>query len=328
MNATATMDMGRAAVDIDEPSKSAMTFMALPRELRDVIYEDLVGTKYRFDTCQIVNGVPHFSEPPKLSEPESDSVKIIRYDTRIAGHRSVTLGELRHRSRGALYNYPFPPPPSLSLLQTSTRVRDEALDVIYRKGTLLFVLNHPSHAPLSTPQSHILIEHFNNVEIFLDLASIHNHSFYHTYDFRATNLTMQLIQRIADCTSMGGTCTLSTYHGLDSNKLRIYLFDHLICTAAELRVFKKVVLRFGNSLRITGEKLSTKLKAERYYSSSAAHCMYFDFLLEENVRCLGPCEQSYDYEGFFCMTFYPREQLGGSGSSNSEGTELSHYWRE
>lgn len=300
MDATAAKDTDRAAA---ESSKSATSLMAIARELRDHIYEDLVGTKYRFDTYQILIGVPHFSEPPTLSEPKSDSKETSPYDPR----GSMTFGEVRQRAKEICYRYPFPPPASLSILQTSTRMRDEALQVIFQTGTLLFVLNHPSQDPLSTTQSDTLIEHFNNVEIFLDLVSIYSHSLSASDAIRAMKITVSLVQRLADRTSGGGTCTFTTYHFLNP---RWGAFRLLTQHVDELCVFKKVVLRFGNSLRITEEGFagsSAELAAKRCASQEKERSLYDKLALQEHIRCLGPCEKNYDSEGFFCMVFYPKK---------------------
>ena len=312
MDATAIMNNNQAAADIDESSKSATTFMSLARELRDHIYEDLVGTKYRFDTYQILNGVPHFSEPPKLSEPRSDSEKISPDDPT----RAMTCGESRVGSKEVRYEHRFPPPASLSILRTSSKVRDEALQVVYRKGTLLFVLNHPSQDPFSTTQSDVLIKHFNNVEICLDMVSIFSHSISATDAIRSRNITVSLVRRLADCTSEGGTCTFTTYHFRDPRWKIIYPIIH---DAGVLCVFKKVVLRFGHSLRITEDGFtgsSTELVAVRDDTPEGARSLYEKIALDKDIHCLGPCEKSYDSEGFFCMVFYPENQLGGGGCPN------------
>ena len=320
MNATATMNMGRAAVDIDEPSKSAMTFMTLPRELRDLIYENLVGTKYRSDAYQILNGVPHFSEPPRLSEPSSDSSVIFCYDRAVGYYRVMPPNVFRHQSEEVLYKSPFPPRPSLLILQTSIRVREEALHVLYQTGTLLFVLSHPSHFSLLSTQSQELITHFNNVEIFLDLVSIFNHSLEPSDEIRAIRLTMELIERLGDSTSAASTCTLSTYYRLDRDTFETSYFDHLIDTASKLCVFKKVVLRFGNKFRTAEEDYpfpSTELAAKRFSDDEWVVHTYRKVLSNEKSWCLGPCEESYDSEGFYCMVFHPKNHGGGGGSSNS-----------
>ena len=297
----------------------SMDIVALARELRDLIYENVVGTKYRFDTYQILNGVPHFSEPPTLYEPCGDSSRELFYDPAIGDLRIVPISEFRHESMEVLYEYPFPPRPSLSILQTSTRVREEALHVLYHKGTLLFVLNHPSHSGLSTMQSQDLMTHFNNVEIFLDLVAIFNHSFKPSHEARAIKFTMELIERLGDSASAASTCTLSTYYRYDNDTFETSFFDHLIDTASKLFVFRKVVLRFGNSSRTAEEDYagsSTELAAERLDTDEWAVHTYREFLLNENFWCLGPCKEGYDSEGFFCMVFYPRNQLGRGGSSN------------
>ena len=283
--------------------------MALSRELRDLIYEDLVGTKYRYDAYQILNGVPHFSEPPELSKPCSDSSATLCYDPAIGKPRFVLYSEFRHHSTEVLYDYPFPPRPSLSILQTSTTVREEALHALYRKGTLLFVLNHPSHSTLSATQGHDLITHFNNVEIFLDLVSILNHSFNPVDEIRIIMLTMELIKRLGDTASAAGTCTLSTYYRLTRDTFETSFFHNLIETASKLCGFKKVVLRFGNSFRKAEEGYagsSTELAAERFNDDEWAVHTYRKLLLHEKFWCLGPCKEGYDSEGFFCMVFYPR----------------------
>ena len=303
MDATAAMDTNRAAIDIDHSSKSATSFMALARELRDHIYEDLVGTKYRFDKYQILNGVPHLSEPPTLSEPKGDSEKVSPDDP----PEFMTCGELRMRCKQVRYEYSFPPPASLSILQTSHRIRGEALQVIYRTGTLLFVLNHPSQDPLSTLQSDILIEHFNRVEMFLDLVSIFSHSRSPRDAIAAMRITVSLIQRLADRTSTGGTCTITTYHFLCH---WWGVFRRLTQHVDALCVFKKVVLKFGSSLRITEEGFagsSAGLVAKRRAPQEEQDSLYEKIALQEYIRCLGPCEKSYDSEGFFCMVFYPKK---------------------
>ena len=320
MNGIATINMDRAVTDIDESSKSAMTLMALPRELRDLIYEDLVGTKYRFDTYQISNGVPHFSEPRTLSEPESDSTTTLCHDPAYPNWRYVLYSDLRHESGEVLYKYPFPPRPSLSILQTSTRVREEALHVLYQSGTLLFVLNHPFLASLSNPQRRNLTNYFNNVEIFLDLVSVFNDSFEPWDEILAINFTMELIRHLADSASAAGTCTFSIYYRFDRDTFETYFFLHLLKVAGKLCVFKKVVLRFGNKFRTAEEGYtgsSTKLAAERFSTDEWAVHTYRRLLRSENSRCLGPCEESYDSEGFYCMVFHPRNHEGGGGSSKS-----------
>ena len=321
MNGTATMNMDRTVTDIDEASKSAMALMALPRELRDLIYEDLVGTKYHLDTYQILNGVPHFSEPPTLSEPSSgsDSNAMFRYDPAIGNYRRVPFKVFRHQSGEVLYKYPFPPRPSLSILQTSIRVREEALHVLYQKGTLLFVLNHPSHDSFLSTKSHELITHFNNIEIFLDLVSIFNDSLSPSDEIRAIKLTMELIERHGDSVPAASTCTLSTYYRYDRDIFETYFFNRLLHAAGKLCVFKKVVLRFGNKYRRTENFLfsSTKLAAERFSTDEWAIHTYKRLLRSDKSSCLGPCEESYDSEGFYCMVFHPRDQSGGGGSSNS-----------
>ena len=322
MDAAAIMNTNQAAVDIDESSKPATTFLSLARELRDPIYEDLVGTKYRFDTYQILNGVPHFSEPPTLSEPKSDSEKL---------SPNESYGEVRQLYAEVLYKYPFPPPASFSILRTSSKVRDEALQVIYQKGTLLFVIDHPSQDPVSTKQSNILMKHFNNVEIFLDLVSISNHSLSIQDTNRAMQVTMHLIQRLADYTSGGGTCTLSIYHFHPSSWLQFCFFEYLTLHAGELCIFKKVVLRFGDSSRITEEGFtgsSAELAAKRCDCQKLARSMYDRIALDEDIRCLGPCEKSYDSEGLFCMVFYPKNQFGGGGCPNGRREVNGGRWQE
>ena len=304
MDATAIMNNNQAAADIDESSKSATTLMSLARELRDHIYEDLVGTKYRFDTYQILNGVPHFSEPPTLSEPKGDLDKVSLDDP-------MTYGEFRVRSKIVRYEYSFPPPASLSILRTSSKVRDEALQVIYRKGTLLFVLNHPSQDPLSTARSDILIKHFNNVEICLDMVSILSHSLSFDDMIRALQVTTHLVHRLADCTSGGGVCTFTTYHVLGPRWVGFCLVTQHI---GELCVFRKVVLRFGHSLRIAEDGFtgsSTELAAVRDDTPKWARSLYDNIASDKDIRCLGPCEKTYDSEGFFCMVFYPKNRADG-----------------
>ena len=328
MDATAIMNNNQAAADIDESSKSATTFMSLARELRDHIYEDLLGTKYRFDTYQILNGVPHFLEPPTLSEPKSDSERLSRNDPRGG---SMSYGELRQLDPEVLYKYPFPPPASLSILRTSSKVRDEALQVIYQKGTLLFVIDHPSQDPVSANQSDILIKHFNNVEIFLDLVSISNHSLSIQDTNRTMQVTMHLVQRLADYTSGRGTCTLSIYHFLPGSWLQFCFFEYLTLHAGELCVFNKVVLRFGDSRRITEEGFTgslAELRAKRCDFQKEARSMYDRIALDKDIRCLGPCEKSYDSEGFFCMVFYPENQLGGGGRPNGRREVNGGRWQE
>lgn len=316
------MDTTQAAVDSEHSSKSATNFMALARELRDYIYEDLVGTKYRFDTYRILDGVPHFSEPPTLSDEEWSNDPIID---------PWSFEGLRRRAKDILYRYPFPPPASLSILRTSSKMRDEALQVIYQKGTLLFVLNHPSHDPLSTTQNDVLINHFKNVEIFLDFVSIASHSPSFGEIIRAVQVTMQLVQRLVDCTSGGGTCTLSTYHFHPSRLLDFCLFDALTLHARELCVFKKVVMRFGHNLRITEEGFtgsSAELASRRWDSEKRARAFMDNIALNKDIRCLGPCEKSYDKEGFFCMVFHPKNQLGGGGCPNRRREVNGGHWQE
>lgn len=314
MNAYATIDIDRAAVEIDKSSNPAMTIMALPRELRDIIYEDLFSTQYPFDAYRILNGVPYFSKTPIFTKPCSDSRA-----TPATGHSPFVPSR-----EFLLYKYPFPSPPSLDILETSTRVREEALHVLYRKGTLLFVLNNPRHPPLSSPfsspvsstQSQELITHFNNVEIFLDLLSIFNYSLWPGHEDDAINLTMELIERLGDSTSAASICTLSTYYAYDRDTLRNYLFKRLLETAGKLCVFKKVVLRFGNKFTTAEEDYTgsiTALAAEREWAVD----IYRQLSKNEKLRCLGPCEESYDSEGFYCMVFHPRDYGDGGGSSNT-----------
>ena len=322
MNANATMYMDRAAVDIDESSKSATTIMTLPPELRDFIYEGVVGTKYRFDAYQILNGLPHFSEPPILPETVSNSSTPSSYNPATGHLRFVTRGIYSYKSGEVLYKYPFPPRPCLSILQASTRVREEALQVLYQKGTLLFVLNHPFHSFLSSSQSQELIKHFNNFEIFLDLVSMFNHSLEPREEMRAIRVTMELIERIANSAGAAGTCTLSTYYRYDDDIFEICLFKYLLGTARKLCVFKKVVLRFGNRFKTAEESAgsSPELAAERTSADEWAVDIYKQFLTTEEFWCLGPCDQSYDSEGFYCMVFHPKDQpvRGGSSKSGSD----------
>ena len=320
MNANATTNMDRAAVDVDESSKSAMTIMTLPLELRDFIYEGVVGTKYRFDAYQIFNGVPLFSEPPTLSEPRNDLCAKLCYDPAIRDLRQVPYGECRQKSGEVLYRYPFPPLPSLSILRTSARVRKEALHVLYQKGTLLFVLNHPSHSVMFSLRSQGLIEHFNNVDIFLDLVSIYNHSLEPQHEMRAIGVAMRLIERSANSVGEARTCTLSTYHRYDRDVFETTFFEHVLDVAGKLCVFKKVVLRFGNRFT-TAEKgyagSSTELAARRSSTDKWAVSIYNRISRTKEFCCLGPCEQSYDSEGFYCMVFHPKDQPGRGGSSKS-----------
>ena len=323
MDATAIVNTNQAAVDIEASSKSAANFMALARELRDHIYEDLVGTKYRFDTYQILNGVLRFSIPPTLSKLKSDSEK--------HPSRSISYGELRQQPGGDVYRYPFPPPASLSILRTSSKVRDEVLEIIYQKGTLLFVIDHPSQDPVSTKQSDILIKHFNNVEIFLDLVSINNHSLSMQDMHRAMQVTMHLVQRLADYTMWGGTCTLSVHYYLPHSSFQFSFFDYLTLLAGELCVFKKVVLRFGESTQITEKGFTGSSNG---IATSLCDCqklpcsMYDRIALDKNVRCLGPYEKSYDREGFLCMVFYPKNQVAGGGCPNGRREVNGGHWVE
>ena len=324
------MNTNQAAVDFDASSKSAANFMALARELRDHIYEDLVGTKYRFDTYQIMNGVLRFSIPPTLSEPKSDSEKVLS--------RSSSCGELRRQPGGVVHRYPFPPPASLSILRTSSKVRDEVLEIIYQKGTLLFVIDHLSPDPVSTKQSDILIKHFNNVEIFLDLVSISNHSLSMQDQNcamqdqnRAMQVTIHLVQRLADYTMWGGTCTLSIYHYLPHSSFQFCFFEYLTLHAGELCVFKKVVLRFGESWQIFEKGFmgsSAELAAKRCDCQKQPCTMYDRIALDKNIRCLGPCEKSYDHEGFFCMVFYPKDRVAGGGCPNGRREVNGGHWEE
>lgn len=323
MNANATMNVDRAAVDIDEPSKSAMTIMTLPPELRDFIYEGVVGTKYRIDARQIENGAPHSSEPPLPPETFSNS-STPSNNPATRQLRFVTRGTYSYKSGEVPYKYPFPPRPSLSILQASTRVRQEALQVLYQKGALLFVLNHPSHSHSShsfrlSSQCQELIKNFNNVEIFLDLASMFNHSPESREEKRAIRVTMELIERIANIASVAGTCTLSTYYRYDDNIFEICFLKYLLGTASKLCVFKKLVLRFGNRFKTAKDhtRSSAELAAERASTDEWAVEIYRQFSREEEFWCLGPCEESYDSEGFYCLVFYPKDQSGKGGSSKS-----------
>ena len=297
------MNTNKAAVDIVESSKSVTTFMSLARELRDHIYEHLVGTKYRFDTYQVLNGVPHFSEPPTLSEVKSNSEKVSPDNPT----RPTTWDELRIQSKKVRYEYPFPPPASLSILRTSSKVRDEALQVMYRKGTLLFVLNHPSQEPFSTMQSDVLIKHFNNVEICFDMWLIFSHSFSTMEANRSTKITASLVRRLADCTSGGGTCTFTIHLFRKYRWIHIYRAIH---DAGALCVFKKVILRI---LSFGFRGSSTELAAVRNDTSTWAHALYDRIALLENISCLGPCEKRYDSEGLFCMVFYPKNRVDNGG---------------
>ena len=328
MNANATMNMDQATVDIDESFKSALRIMTLPRELRDSIYEKLVSTKYPFDAYKIRNGEPHFSEPPTLSEARSNSSAPSSYDPAIGHLRSGTYGEFRHKAGEVPYKSPFPPRPSLSILEIS-EVREEALDALYQKGTLLFVLNHPSHSFLFETQnkdlkdvmeqSQDLIEHFNNVEIFLDLVSMFSDSIDLRDHIRATSVTMVLIEKFAKSAGTASTCTLSTYWRYDIDAIETTFFFLLRDNVGSLCVFKKVVLRFGN--RFTGAEdsaySSTELAEVRSITDGWAVRTYREFLRQEKFRCLGPCEEFYDSEGFYCVVYHPKHQVDGGSSSNS-----------
>ena len=316
-NANATMDMDQAAVDIGKSSNSAMTIMALPRELRDFIYEDLLSTKYPFNEYQIVDGVLDSLGPPTFTKPCSDSRPTLRHDPATEDRRIEPYNEFRHKSGESLYKYPFPPRPSLSILETSTRIRREALNILYQKGTLLFVLNHPSYPPLSSPlsspvsstQSQELISHFNNVEIFLDLVSILYHSSWPEHETTAINLTMELIGQLGDSTSAATTCTVSTLYAYHNSTFETSFFSRLLHTAGNLCVFKKVVLRFGNRLRIAEGDYPispTQLAAKRLKSDEWALDLYGQLLKDAKFRCLGPCEEFYDSEGFYCVVFHPK----------------------
>ena len=319
-NANATMNMDQAAVDIGESSDSAMTIMALPRELRDFIYEDLLSSKYPFDAYQIVDGVLDSLGPPTFTKPCSDSRATIRHDPATEDCRIVPYNEFRHKSGELPYKYPFPPRPSLSILQTPTRTRREALHILYQKSTLLFVLNHPSYPPLSSPlcspvsstQSQELISHFNNVEIFLDLVSIFYHSSWPPDEITAINLTMELIEKLGDTTSAATTCTLSTLYAYHNSTFETSFIPRLLDTGGNLCVFKKVVLRFGNRLRIAEGDYpgsSAELAAERLRCDEWALDIYGQLLKNAKFRCLGPCEKFYDSEGFYCVVYHPKHQV-------------------
>ena len=322
MNANATMNMNRAAVDIDESSKSAMTIMTLPPELRDFIYEGVVGTKYRFRAYQISDGVPHFSEPPLSHETFSDSSTPSSNNPATGHLRFVNRGVYTYKSGEVPYKYPFPPRPSLSILQASTRVRQEALQVLYQKGTLLFVLNHPSQSFRFNSQSHQLLKNFNNVEIFLDLASMFTHSPEAREEKRAIRVTMGLIKRTANSAGAASTCMLSTYYRYDNEIFESYFFMYLLGTAGKLRVFKKVVLRFGNRFKTAEDhtRSSTELAAERASSDEWAVDIYKQISRTKEFSCLGPCKENYDSEGFYCLVYHPRDHAARGDSSSNSGS--------
>ena len=320
MNANTTLNMDQASVKINESSKSTLRIMTLPRELRDSIYEYLVGTKYRFDEYKIQNGEPHFSEPPTLSEARGDSSAPVSYDPAIGHSRFGTYGVFRHKAGEAPYKYPFPLRPSLSILEIS-EVREEALNVLYQKGTLLFVLNHRSHSFLFETQnqdlkdvmkqSQDLIKHFNNVEIFLDLASMFRDSLDQRDHIRATNVAMVLVKRFAESAGPASTCTLSTYWRYDIDAFERTFFLLLRDTVGNLCVFKKVVLRLWNRFTRAEDFADspTKLAAERSSTGDWAVRTYREFLREEKFRCLGPFEENFDSEGFYCVVFHPKHQV-------------------
>ena len=270
-----------------------------------------------------MNCVLRFSIPPTLSESKSDSEK--------HPSRSIPCDELRRQPGEVVYRYPFPPPASLSILRTSSKVRDEVLEIIYQKGTLLFVIDHPSKDPASTKQSDILIKHFNNFEIFLDLDSIDDHSFSMQDMHRAMQVIRHLVQRLADYTMWGGTCTLSVHYCLPHSSFQTIFFDYLTLLAGELCVFKKVVLRFGESTQITEKGFtgsSNGIAKTLCYCQKLPCSMDDGIALDKNVRCLGPYEKSYDREGFLCMVFYPKNRVAGGGRPNGRREVNGGHWVE
>ena len=131
---------------------------------------------------------------------------------------------------------------------------------------------------------------------------------------------MRLIERSANSVIEASTCTLSTYYRYDRDVFETTFFNHLLDAAGKLCVFKKVVLRFGNRFTTADKDYagsSTELAAERASSDEWAVDIYRQFLTTEEFWCLGPCEQNYDSEGFYCMVFHPRGFVGGGGSSSS-----------
>ena len=347
MNANATNNMDQATVDIDESSKSAMTIMTLPRELRDSIYKDLVSTKYRFDAYKIKAGAPHFLKRPKVFKASGNSIAPAYHNPLVGLLRPGTYGEFLHKVRMIPYKYPYPPRPSLSILETSIQIRKEALNALYHKGTLLFVLNHPSHSFLSGPQSQDfigqsqdiieqsrdiieqsqdiieqsqdLIKHFNNVEILLDLVTMFKSSLDSRDEIRAISVTMVLIEKFAESAGTASTCTLSKYWRFDLDPFATSFFLYLADTAGKLRVFKTVVLRFRSQFMKVEVPagLSTELAAKLSDADGWAVCRYREFLKNEVFWRMGPFEESFDSEGFYCVVFHPKHQVDGGGSSNS-----------
>ena len=76
-------------------------------------------------------------------------------------------------------------------------------------------------------------------------------------------------------------------------------------------------MRFGHNLRITEEGFtgsSAELASRRWDSEKRARSFMDNIAFNKDLRCLGPCEKSYDKEGFFCMVFHPKNQLGGGAA--------------
>ena len=127
--------------------------MLLPRELRVRVYEELLATTYRADHYGPIKIA--LSSPVSKSTYEATTQSVVLETLIIPRHPpnvglpnkvfEYTLGDYRNDHWVNLHRYKLLPT-SPEILQTSTAVRDEASDMLYKKVSWVFAIINPGNA--------------------------------------------------------------------------------------------------------------------------------------------------------------------------------------
>lgn len=260
---------------MSEASSTPMGFMNIPRELRDQIYDQVLTAKYPATSSPAMR---RLADSPVRSSWDSDA------------DWETILRRLRLQvSEGGTVQ---PASDRLGILQTSSTISQEALQILYKKSTFIFVTAPPSDAYAFDPMRVKAIKSMRNIEIYCPRDAIWDPIVDDRLPPKTTSSVPRLLWSVSGSVQRKESCTVRLKNrGLYD--YRAYLLHAVLPALLVLKHFKRVVLKLF-CCNNTEECI-----LRRYHH--VPPCRDLDEVL---IHAFGSSTQEMDADGYHVLTYH------------------------
>lgn len=206
----------------------------------------------------------------------------------------------------ATYRAPAPynielPSSRLGILQTSSAVSQEALQVLYKQSTFLFIIDGPDSASEIHTMGLKAIELMEHFEIHISLARSAGYLIRKSNARLASRSASRLISTIANSDYKKKSCVIRMLHfGCK------YVLDTLATAVIRLTGLETVIFKLQHD-SICDKNL---LSHEYIMAEGRRHALTFYKNLDGILaRVLGPSEKELDSGGWYVLTCHPQSHV-------------------